>query len=306
MLTPIALSPVIKESVQLLRASIPTTVQIVLNMSATADTVLAAPVEMQQILMNLSSNASLAMEEKGGTLEISLNDIDFQSDSPVFEQDVAPGEYIQLVVRDTGIGMTPEVMKRVFEPFFTTRGVGKGTGMGLAVVYGIVKGLNGTITVESEPAVGSVFRVVLPKAKTKAKTEPVKTVASSGGHERILFVDDEDLLAELNSERLKSLGYEVTATTSSREALALFKAKPESFDLVVTDYTMPHLTGLDLAGELLTVRGDIPIILCTGHSDSVSPEIAKKKGIRDFLMKPLSKQEIAEAIRRVLDSKIGA
>ena len=302
---PIALSPLIKETVQLLRASIPTTIDIVLNIAATSDTILASPVEMQQILMNLSSNASLAMQERGGTIGISLNDIDFQPESPMFEQGVAPGEYLQLVVRDTGIGMSSDVMKRVFEPFFTTRAVGKGTGMGLAVVYGIVKSLNGAITVESEPGIGSTFRIFLPKLKTEVKAEPVRAATSSGGHERILFVDDEDLLAELNSERLKSLGYEVVTTTSSREALDLFKAEPERFDLVITDYTMPHLTGVDLAKEILTIRGGIPIILCTGHSDSVSPEIAKEKGIREFLMKPLSRQEMAAAIRRVLDSKTG-
>jgi PAS domain S-box-containing protein len=303
--SPLSLSSLIQETVQLLRASIPTTVDIVLNMTATSDTILTSPVEVQQILMNLCSNASLAMQENGGMLEISLNDIDFQPDSPVFEQDVAPGEYVQLVVRDTGTGMSPDVLKRVFEPFFTTRGVGKGTGMGLAVVYGIVKSLNGAITAESKPGVGSTFRIFLPKAKTEVKEEPVVAARSSGGHERILFVDDEDLLAELNSERLMSLGYEVVTTKSSRDALDIFKAEPERFDLLITDYTMPHLTGIDLAKEILTIREGIPIILCTGHSDFVSPEIARKAGIREFLMKPLSKQELAEAIRRMLDSKTG-
>ena len=169
--SPISLSPLIKETVQLLRASIPATIEIKLTTRTSSDTVLAAPVEVQQILMNLATNASLAMEETGGTLEISLTDIDFKPDSPVLGADVMPGEYVQLVVKDTGIGMTPEVMKRVFEPFFTTREVGKGTGMGLAVVYGIVKDLQGTITVESEPGVGSTFRVLLPKVKSERKEE---------------------------------------------------------------------------------------------------------------------------------------
>jgi PAS domain S-box-containing protein len=304
--SPLSLSSVIKETVHLLRASIPATVEISLSISATSDMVLAAPIEAQQILMNLATNASLAMQEKGGTMEISLADIDFEPDSPVLGPDVAPGEYVQLMVKDTGIGMTPDVMKRVFEPFFTTREVGKGTGMGLAVVYGIAKDLQGTITVESELGVGSTFRVLLPKLKTAAKAEVVEASEVPSGHERILFVDDEDLLAELNSDRLKSLGYEVTTTTSSRDAVDLFQVAPERFDLVITDYTMPHLTGIDLANQLLTIREDIPIILCTGHSDSVSPEIARKNGIREFLMKPLSKQELAEAIRRVLDSKTRA
>ena len=161
-----SLTPLIKETIQLLRASIPSTIKIVFKTTATLDTVLASPTEIQQMLMNLATNAALAMQDKGGTLEINLNDIDFQPDTSAFDLDIAPGEYIQLVVKDAGNGMTPEVMKRIFEPFFTTREVGKGTGMGLAVVYGIVTDLHGTITVESEPGVGSLFRVFLPKIKS--------------------------------------------------------------------------------------------------------------------------------------------
>jgi CheY-like chemotaxis protein len=272
-------------------------------MTATTDTVLAAPVEVQQLLMNLASNASLAMQEKGGTLEISLSDIDVQPGFTVFDQQAA-GQYVQLVVRDTGVGMSPDVMKRVFEPFFTARGAGEGTGMGLAVVYGIVKGLSGTITVESEPGHGSTFSIFLPKAKTEAKPASIQPTTSPGGHERILFVDDEDLLVQLNSERLKSLGYAVAATTSSQEALDLFKAEPQAFDLVVTDQSMPKLAGIDLARMLLTIRNTIPIILCTGHSDTVSSEQAKQAGIKEFLTKPLAKQELAQAVRKVLDVKL--
>ena len=169
-----SLTPLIKETIQLLRASIPSTIKIVFKTTATLDTVLASPTEIQQMLMNLATNAALAMQDKGGTLEINLNDIDFQPDTSAFDLDIAPGEYIQLVVKDAGNGMTPEVMKRIFEPFFTTREVGKGTGMGLAVVYGIVTDLHGTITVESEPGVGSLFRVFLPKIKSDVKSEPTK------------------------------------------------------------------------------------------------------------------------------------
>ncbi len=171
---PMSLTPLITETIQLLRASIPSTVKIVFKTTATLDTVLASPTEIQQMLMNLATNAALAMEDKGGTLEINLNDIDFQPDTPVFDLDITPGEYIQLVVKDTGNGMTPEVMKRIFEPFFTTREVGKGTGMGLAVVYGIVIDLHGTITVESELGIGSLFRVFLPKIKSDVISESMK------------------------------------------------------------------------------------------------------------------------------------
>jgi signal transduction histidine kinase len=301
--SPLSLVPLIKETIQLLRASIAATIEIKFAISASSDTVIAAPVEAQQILMNLATNASLAMQDKGGTLEISLTDIDFQPDTSVLGPDVMPGEYLQLVVTDTGIGMNPDVMKRVFEPFFTTREVGKGTGMGLAVVYGIVKDLQGTITVESVPGVGSTFRVVLPKVKAETPNEEAHAAQTPGGTERILFIDDEEMLAEWGQATLKRLGYTVTAVNNSKEALNIFSSDPSHFDLVITDHTMPGITGVQIAGEFLKLRPDIPIILCTGHSETVSPEIAKEAGIREYLMKPLAKQELAKAVRRVLDKK---
>ena len=213
------------------------------------------------------------------------------------------GEYVQLTVKDTGEGMTPDVMKRVFEPFFTTREVGKGTGMGLAVVYGIVKNLQGTITVESVPGVGSTFRVFLPKVQAEALKEETDTSQVSGGTERILFIDDEELIVEWGKATLERFGYTVTAVRDSREALNIFSSDPSQFDLVITDHTMPGITGVQFAKELLKIKPDIPIILCTGHSETVSPDIAREAGIMEYLMKPLAKQELAEAIRRVLDKK---
>ena len=300
--SPLSLTSVLGETVQLLRASIPKTIDIRLSTSATSDAVLAAPVEVSQILMNLVTNASLAMQEKGGTVEISLTDIDFEPESPVLQADVAPGEYVQLMVNDTGVGMSHEVMKRVFEPFFTTREVGKGTGMGLAVVYGIVKDLQGMITVESEPGVGSTFRVLLPKLKAQAEGKLVRTGQIHGGKESILFVDDEEMLVEWGKAVLERLGYSVTALTDSREALKVFSSDPSRFDLIVTDQTMSGMTGVQLTKELLSIRPDIPVILCTGHSETVSPDIAREVGIREYLMKPVAKQELAEAVRRVLDA----
>ncbi len=301
--SPLRLSPLIKETVQLLRASIPTTVAINLTISATSDTILAAPVEIQQILMNLATNASLAMQETGGTLEISLADIELTTDSPVLESNKMPGEYLQLAVKDTGIGMSPDVVKRVFEPFFTTREVGKGTGMGLAVVYGIVKDLQGIITVESDPGKGSIFRVLLPKLTTDARTETPHAVEIPGGKERILFIDDEEMLVEWGQVTLERLGYRVTAVSDGIEALKIFSADPSLFDLVITDQAMPKTAGSQLSTELLRIRSDIPIILCTGHSETISQEKTKTIGIREFLIKPLTKQELATAIRRVLDTK---
>ncbi len=299
---PLALTPLIEETIQLLRASIPTTVKIRSSCTAGTDTILASPVEVQQVLMNLATNASLAMQEGGGTLDISLSDIDFTSGLSVSGVDVAAGEYLQLMVKDTGVGMSPEVMKRVFEPFFTTREVGKGTGMGLAVVYGIVKDLQGTVSVESRPGMGSTFRVILPKTKDGLKEERRQAAQTLGGNETVLFIDDEPMLVEWGRTVLERLGYRVIAVTDSAEALRTFSCDPSPFDLVVTDHTMSGLTGLQLAEELLMIRPDIPIILCTGHSETVSPDIAKEVGIEEYLMKPLSKQQLATAVRRVLDT----
>jgi PAS domain S-box-containing protein len=300
---PLSLSSVIHETFHILRASLPTSIEMNLDAKATRDSILASPAEVQQILMNLATNAFFAMREKGGALSISTTDIDFEPDSPVFDADVEPGEYVQIVVTDTGSGMPPDVMKRIFEPFFTTKGVGEGTGMGLPVVYGIVKSLHGTITVESEPGAGSTFRVFLPIAQINEKPESSEAQVTPKGTERILFVDDEELLTEWGQAALERQGYSVTTLTDIAEALKLFSSDPSRFDLVITDQTMPKLTGLQLARKLLEVQNNIPIILCTGHSDSVSPEKAREAGIREFLMKPLGKQQLATVVRRVLDTK---
>ena len=299
---PLSLAPLVKETIQFLRASLPTTIEINLTMKAARDTILASPTELQQIIMNLVTNASFAMKEKGGILGINLTNVDFEPDSPVLDTDVEPGEYVQLAVTDTGSGIAPHVMKRIFEPFFTTKEVGEGTGMGLPVVYGVVKSLHGTITVESEPGAGSTFRVFLPIARTDEKLEGSEAQVTPKGTERILFVDDEEMLTEWGQAALERQGYSVTALTDSTEALKLFSSDPSCFDLVILDQTMPKFTGLQLARKLLEVQNNIPIILCTGHSDSVSPEKAKAAGIKEFLMKPLGKQQLAEAIRRVLQT----
>lgn len=301
--TPIAVSPLVTETIQFLRASIPVTIEIKLSIAASSDTVLAAPTEIQQILMNLATNASLAMEEKGGVLEISLADVDITPDSPVFAEDVKPGEYLQVMVRDTGTGMDPDVMKRVFEPFFTTRDIGTGTGMGLSVVYGIVNDLQGIITVESEPGMGSTFRVFLPKADTKPKEDQWVAQRVSTGTESILFVDDEDMIAAWGQGALERLGYRVTATTDPAEALNIFASDPSRFDLVITDQTMPSMSGMRLAKKLLKIRPEVPIILSTGYSATVSPEKAKEAGIKQLIMKPLARHELAQAIRRALGAR---
>ena len=301
---PVSISFVAKETVQFLRATIPKTIEIILDNTATADTILATPVEVQQVLLNLATNAALSMQDKGGILHVSIADMDVEPYALVLESDIVPGEYVQIAVTDTGIGIAPDVMKRIFEPFFTTREAGQGTGMGLAVVYGIVKSLHGSIMVESEPGVGSTFQVLLPKVTTDKRTEAPLLERSLTGKERVLFIDDEELLVEWGQALLERMGYEVTAMNDSTEAFETFSSDPSRFDLVITDQTMPGITGLNLARELLTIRPNIPVILCTGHSEAVTLDKLKEAGVREFLMKPIAKKDLAETIRRVLDKEV--
>ena len=298
------LSPLIHETFKLLRSSLPTTIEMKLDLDANRDLAYADPSQVQQIIMNLCTNAYHAMGERGGTLEVSLRAISIDTRELLPEPDMAPGEYLVLSVRDTGRGMDDRVMKRIFEPFFTTKEKGQGTGLGLSVVYGIVKSHNGAIRVSSRPGQGSVLSVYLPAAPAVAepKSETVSWETLPTGTERILFVDDEESIVELGQGVLCRLGYTVVAKRSGSEALETFR-KDGAFDLVITDQTMPEITGVMLAAELLKLKSDLPVILFTGYSESVSRETAQEVGIREFLMKPLSKRELAGAVRRALDTR---
>jgi CheY-like chemotaxis protein len=211
-------------------------------------------------------------------------------------------DYLKLSVKDTGHGMAAETLKQIFDPFFTTKQPGEGTGLGLSVVHGIVRNHDGCVLAESKPGRGSTFYVYLPKPTVRVSPHARGTVVMPRGSERILFVDDEEMMSDVSKERLRSLGYKVTASTNSKRALSIFRARPDRFDLVITDYTMPNLTGIDLAVELLKIRPDIPVILYTGQRDASLPEKVQEAGIREFLRKPLVKLELAQAIRRVLDA----
>ncbi|MHB8109942.1 MAG: hybrid sensor histidine kinase/response regulator [Syntrophorhabdaceae bacterium] len=298
---PVSVIAVIKETVQFLRSSIPASIEVKLGISASSDTVLASFTEIQQILVNLATNASLAMEDNGGTLEIRLTDMDLEPGYSIAGMDLAGRDYIQLTVGDTGMGIRPEIAKRIFEPFFTTRDVSKGTGMGLSVVYGIVEGLHGMIGFESEPEVGTIFRVFLPKIDADIQDWRAETSEITGGDERILFIDDEDMLVEWAKVTLEKLGYHATALTDPAAALKTFSSDPSLFDLVITDQSMPSMSGMQLARKILAIRPDIPIIICTGHSATISPDMAKKAGINEFLMKPVPRRELAEAVRKALN-----
>jgi len=242
------------------------------------------------------------MKEAAGTIKIGIANIAFESTSPIPDADIKPGEYIEITVEDSGSGMSSDTMQHIFEPFFTTKEVGRGTGMGLAVVFGIVKSLDGSIRVESEPGTGSVFRVFLPVARIHEERDSSAEASPPTGTERVLFIDDEELIVEWGRAVLERLGYTVTAFLDGAKALDAFSSDPFGFDLVIVDQTMPKLTGLTLSKKFLKVRPDIPIVLCTGHSGVVSPEKAKAAGIREFLMKPLGRHELAEVIRRVLNA----
>jgi CheY-like chemotaxis protein len=260
------------------------------------------PTQIHQIVMNLCTNAAHAMEEAGGVVEVGLKRVDLDSDT-ARDLDLSPGPFLRLSVSDTGHGIPPEIAERIFEPYFTTKDKGRGTGLGLSVVHGIVKSHQGAVVCRSAPGAGTSFQVYLPEIESEgAPPHPPEQKDRPGGTERILFVDDEPVLTELVQKMLGNLGYQVVTRTSSLEALDLFRKDPSRFDLVVTDMTMPVMTGDKLAVKLMEIRPDIPVILCSGFSEAVSEEYAKGIGIREFVMKPLETRNLAGIIRRVLDS----
>jgi len=299
---PVQLSLIVKEALKMLRSSLPTTIEFHQNIKTGSATVLCDPTQIYQVVMNLCANAAYAMRDKGGELTVSLIDVDIDSEAVMQNPELTPGQYQRLTVSDTGSGMDRATMERIFDPFFTTKAPGEGSGMGLAVVHGIVKSLNGAITVDSEPGKGTTFQVFFPTIQSEAASEPEHFAPPPVGNERVLFVDDEAALAAVGQEMLESLGYDVVARTSSIEALKTFQMQPDRFDLVITDMTMSNMTGADLAREIMRIRPDVPVILCTGFSEAISEEKAKAMGIRAFVMKPVVRREIAEVIRRVLDA----
>ncbi len=301
---PISISPIIKEAVALLRASVPTTVEIHTDISTQFDVIYADTTQIHQIIINLCTNAAHAMREKGGILSIDLDNVDIDSRFSSGIPDLNEGQYLRLKVGDTGHGIPPEIIDNIFNPFFTTKEKGEGTGLGLSVIHGIVKSHEGAIVVKSEVDKGTTFIVYLPLDKCiqrqEEKREPQQFHKGSGN---VLVVDDEPALVELEQLILEDHGFNVIPRTSSLEAMEAFKAKPDNFDIVITDQTMPNLTGVNMAREMLEIRPDIPIILCTGFSEQVSPEEAKAIGIREYLFKPVVSKDFIEAVQRALGPK---
>lgn len=300
---PVKTAPIITEALEFMRATMPTTIELKQQIESDLGTVLADPTQIHQVLMNLCINASHAMGDKWGMLEIKAAKVELDAYSSLQVAGLEPGTYQELTVSDTGHGMEPETLKRIFDPFFTTKEKGEGTGMGLSVVHGIVKSHGGTISAYSEPGVGTIFKVYLPLLEHEVEDETMAAGPPPRGTEHILLVDDEEILADVGREMLEHLGYRVTSQTSSLDALETFRAQPDRFDLVITDLTMPKMTGDELAREIMSIRADIPVILCTGFSESVSEENAKAIGIKKFVMKPFALYGLAKAIRTVLDKK---
>jgi two-component system, cell cycle sensor histidine kinase and response regulator CckA len=300
LLRPVDASLIVKEALKLLRASLPSSIDIQPNIDRVM--ILADATQIHQVVVNLCTNAAHAMEDRG-TLGVSLREVSLNAQDirSFCAGDVKPGRYLQLNISDTGEGMSDETMSRIFEPYFTTKELNKGTGLGLAVVHGIVKRHGGEIRVRSEVGKGSVFDVYIPVAEDEANLEVDPSEALPLGTEHILLVDDELAIADYCVRMLRQLGYTVTAKTRPREALELFQSDPDAFDLIITDYTMPDMVGTDLALAIMSIRPEIPVILCTGFSQRVSEGALRDMGIKGFAMKPFNRSELAGLIRSVLD-----
>jgi PAS domain S-box-containing protein len=297
---PTNIIPIIKESLTLLRSSIPTSIELRQNIAKDVDTILADPTQINQVFINLCTNADHAMPD-GGVIVVTLKNIELDEKTTDQYPKLNPGRYVNLAVSDTGHGISQEEIDRIFDPYFTTKEVGKGTGMGLAVVHGIVKGHDGTIIVDSKPGKGTTFSIFFPVVEKEAAVETETDKKLPTGDERILFIDDEESLVKMGHQRLERLGYKVEATISPIEALELFRSQPDQFDLVITDLTMPKMTGDKLVKEILNIRSDIPIILCTGFSEKIDEKKAKAIGAADYIEKPLDKRDFALIVRKVLD-----
>ena len=301
-LKPIRVQLVLKESLKFLRASIPTTIEITQNIDPDCEPVLADSTQMHQIIMNLCTNAYYSMRDSGGIISVSLKTVELFSEDMITMIDLEPGDYVELAISDTGCGISNDDLERIFEPYYTSKPKGEGTGLGLAVVHGIVNSCHGRIIVHSKQGHGTTFQIYLPIIK-----EPEEIIQKKGiralptGNERIIIVDDDNSIAQMLKMVLEKLGYKVTALTDSLNALALFRETPDDFDLVLTDMTMPDMSGDQLAKEILKINPEIPIIICTGFNENITQEKAIAIGVKGLLMKPVTSFELTRTIRTVLE-----
>ncbi len=296
------ISGVVKETLKMVRALIPASIEIRSRIHATVGTVEADPTQIHQVILNLCTNAAHAIGEARGLIQVVLERQVLEASPERVHSELIPGTYACLTVADNGAGIPSDLLGKIFEPYYTTKDSGQGTGIGLAVVHGIIKHHGGVVTATSQIDEGSTFRVYLPIVKGKVAPRVRIRSEKPTGSERILLVDDEKALQDIGEQMLQHLGYSVVTAADSREALDLFRQSPEAFDLVITDMTMPHMTGEELARQLLTIRPDLPIILCTGFSEKITPENARRLGIRDYLLKPLTIDQLAAKVRCALDA----
>lgn len=298
---PVRVQKILREVHKLSRSTIPSNIEIIRNIQEDCELVMADPTQLHQIAMNLITNAYHSVEQNGGSISLTLKEVDVKAPDAI-QSTLEPGRYALLSVSDTGCGIEPSAMEKIFDPYYTTKKQGKGTGLGLAVVYGIVKDYHGDIKVYSKPGKGSAFNVYLPLMEASYSDTAIKQYEPyETGTEKILLVDDERPIVELERQVLERLGYQITTRVSSVEALEAFKAKPDAFDLVITDMSMPHMTGVQFAKRLIALNPNIPVIICTGFSEGLTYEKAAAMGIKGFLMKPIVKSEMAQMIRKVLD-----
>ncbi len=296
---PVNIRQILQEALKLLRATLPSSIEIRQNIQSDSSTV-ADPTQMHQVIMNLCSNGGHAMEISGGVLSVDLVEIDSASVPTSVANGSNTSRFIKLIVADTGTGMTEEIASRVFDPFFTTKEIGRGTGMGLSIVHGIISRYHGSIHLETAIGKGTTVTVFFPIVEEAEQIEVDEDKQLTVGEERILFIDDEEVQTEFSKDLLERLGYSVETETSSKNALAIFKDNPGAFDIVITDMTMPNLSGDELSREILSIRPDIPIILCTGYSQKISKTKALEMGIKGFIHKPFSIEQMAQAIRHAL------
>ncbi len=295
------IQPILKEALKLIRSVVPATIKINQDIDPDCDAIKADPTQIHQILMNLAANANHAMEDTGGELKVSLKKIELMKQD-VLNYNMEPGVYACLVVADTGMGMNRNLIKNIFDPFFTTKEKGKGTGMGLSVVHGIVRDMDGHVQVYSEPGRGTQFSVYFPVKRTVSiKQHDHQEKLIQGGTESILLVDDEEAIVDMEKKILSRSGYRVTSRTSSIEALEAFRANPDKFDMIITDMAMPNMSGEKLSSELVKIRPDIPILLCTGFSETMHKDRFESKGIKHFLLKPVITKDLLITVRNVFD-----
>lgn len=296
--------PVVKEACRLLRALLPATIELKISVASDLGMIHADPGQIQQVLMNLCTNAAQAIDSRaGGIIEITLREIETGKGEELRYHELTPGRYVVLTVKDTGKGIPAEMLERIFDPFFTTRDVGEGSGMGLAVLHGIIVSHDGVIDVQSEIGKGSVFTVFFPRVQEDGQEDEDQVLAMPRGSETILFVDDEEDIVNMRTRMLSYLGYRVLPATGPEQALAYFTKGEETIDLLVTDHTMPRMTGLQLATEVHTMRPNLPVILCSGYSEAVTPEEAHEAGVSRFLAKPVDMRMLAMAIREILPER---